>query len=423
MTDTTRLIQRRNRFLGAGAALFYESPVHIVRGEGVNLYDPDGRRYVDMYNNVPSVGHCHPHVVEAVARQVATLNVHSRYLNEGIVDYAERLVTTHHAGIESVVFTCTGTEANEVALMMARTATGGRGIVCTDAAYHGNSSEIRKLTRKRIATGEVRSMPFPETYRFAGNDATAHFLDELKSVLTGFEHDRIPFAGLMLCPILANEGLPEIPAGFMKAAADVVHAAGGLLIADEVQAGLCRTGRWWGYEYMDCVPDIVTMGKPLGAGVPLAGAAASRKLVETFRREYRYFNTFASTPLQAAAGNAVLDVIESEHLCEHVAQVGSWLHARLTPLQQRCPAMGDLRSKGLFFGMEWVEDRQRKTPDRHGAVRVVNALKDKGYLISNAGIFENVLKLRPPLVFSETDGEGFLTAFEETLGELGYLDG
>jgi len=409
------LRQRRDRLLGSGAALFYAEPLHIVRGEGVTLYDADGRCYMDMYNNVPCVGHCHPHVVRAIGEQAATLNVHNRYLHEGVLDYAERLAGHHHEGIDSVVLTCTGTEANEVALMMARLATNGRGIVCTDAAYHGNSAEVRKLSRNRSAKGEVRSIPFPETYRLESNDPAAFYLDRLREVIAGFERDGIPFAGMLVCPLLANEGLPNIPDGFMRAAAELVHDAGGLFIADEVQAGLCRAGRWWGYELQGFEPDIVVMGKPLGAGVPLAAAASSRSIVETFRRGTGYFNTFASSPLQAAAGNAVLDVIENENLCAHAKDVGDAIRRRLVELQPRCEAMGDVRGHGLFVGVEWVSDRVEKTPDREGAVRVVNAMKDKGFLIGNAGAFGNVVKIRPPLVFSHEHASAFLAAFEATL--------
>ena len=415
---TATLLQRRERLLGAGAPLFYREPVHIVRGEGVAVFDPDGRRYVDMYNNVPCVGHCHPHVVEAISEQVATLNVHSRYLHEGILDYAERLADHHHDGIESVVFTCTGTEANEVALMMARLATGGRGIVCTNAAYHGNSAAVRQLTRPKDNAGEVRSIPFPETYRCQAQDPLNWHLDRLREVIESFKRDGIPFAGTLLCPILANEGLPDIPPGFMAQAAALTRAAGGVFIADEVQAGLGRTGLWWGYETQGVQPDIAVMGKPLGAGVPVAATAASRELVETFRRGSRYFNTFAASPLQAAAGNAVLDVIENEHLRTNVASVGQALRERLKELQAGCEAMGDVRGHGLFIGIEWVQDRAAKKPDRAGAVGVVNAMKDKGFLIGNAGAFGNVVKIRPPLAFSSVDAAAFLTAFEETLGEL-----
>ena len=415
------ILERRNRTLGTGAPLFYQDPVHIVRGEGVTLIAADGRRYVDMYNNVPCVGHCHPHVVEAITRQAATLNVHSRYLHEGILEYAERLAGHHHAGLDSVVFECTGTEANEVALMMARLATGGRGIVCTDAAYHGNSAEVRKLTRPKSNDGEVRAIPFPETYRFAWNeDPTAWHLDRLRAVIASFAEDGIPFAGMLVCPILANEGLPNIPAGFMAAAAEIVREAGGLYIGDEVQAGLCRTGQWWGYETMDFEPDIAVMGKPIGAGMPLAAVAASRELVETFRRGTGYFNTFASSPLQAAAGNAVLDVIERENLRANVAAVGATMRDRLRELQDGCEPMGDVRGHGLFIGIEWVKDRADKEPDRAGAVAVVNALKDRGFLIGNAGAFGNVVKIRPPLVFSPDDAAAFLAAFEETLDDLGH---
>ena len=270
-----------------------------------------------MYNNVPCVGHCHPHVVDAISRQIATLNVHSRYLHEGVVDYAERLMATHHDAIESVIFACTGTEANEVALMMARAATGGRGIICSNLAYHGNSAEVKKLTRCTASEGDVRSIPFPETFRYdADGDAADYFLGRVEAVIAGFASDGIPFAGMLVCPLFANEGLPNVPAGFMARAIELVHAAGGLFICDEVQSGLCRAGRWWGYELMDITPDIVTMGKPIGAGVPLSAVAASRSLIESFRSKTRYFNTYASSPLQAAAGSAVLDVIENEGLRE-----------------------------------------------------------------------------------------------------------
>ena len=415
---TSGLLQRRNAAFGAGAPLFYREPLHIVRGQGVAVFDAEGRRYVDMYNNVPCVGHCHPHVAAAIADQAATLNVHSRYLHEGIVRYAERLAGRHHDGIESVVFTCTGTEANEVALMMARLATGGRGIVCTDAAYHGNSAEVRKLTRAKDAQGEVRSIPFPQLYRPVSDDPLGWYLDRLQRTIESFEKDGIPFAGMLVCPILANEGLPDIPPGFMAEAARMVRRHGGLFIADEVQAGLCRSGRWWGYQGQEVEPDIVVMGKPLGAGVPLAAAAASRGLVETFRRGTGYFNTFASSPLQAAAGNAVLDVIEQEGLCANAASVGAILRQGLEALQGQCEAAGDVRGHGLFLGVEWVFDRQSKEPHREGAVAVANALKERGFLLGNAGAYGNVVKIRPPLVFSREDAAAFLAAFEDVLAEL-----
>ena len=413
---TKTLAQRRDRALGAGAPLFYDEPVHIVRGEGVHLFDADGRKYTDMYNNVPCVGHCHPHVVDAVREQAGVLNTHSRYLHEGIVRYAERLVRRHHAGIESVVFTCTGTEAAEVALMMARLATGQRGVICTDAAYHGNSAAVRKLgraTRRSGNNGDALGVPVPETYRTAADDPTAWHLERLREAIRGSERDGAPPAALLVCPIFANEGLPNVPTGYLANAARLVRDAGGLVIADEVQAGLGRTGRWWGYEISGLEPDIVVMGKPLGGGVPLAATAASRALVEDFRKRTGYFNTFAASPLQAAAGNAVLDVIEGEGLCANAAEVGAVLMAGLKALRSRCEPMGDVRGHGLFLGVEWVTDRETKEPDRQSASRVVNAMKDRGFLIGAAGAFGNVVKLRPPLVFAPEDAVAFLAAFEE----------
>ena len=417
MTNST-LLDRRDHLFGKGSTLFYEEPVQLIRGEGVHMYDESGRRYVDLYNNVPCVGHCHPQFVETVSRQVNTLNVHSRYLHESILDYAERLIARHDDSIGSIIFSCTGTEENEIALRMARLATGGRGIICTDATYHGNSVEVSKLTRPKDHRDDVRSIPFPETYRNNSTEPQKHFLEELQAVIDSFKKDNIPFAGILVCPIFANEGLPNIPAGFMPAAVDLVHDAGGVFIADEVQSGLCRTGLWWGYELMNFVPDIVTMGKPLGGGIPLAATAASTELIEMFRQHTRYFNTCASSPVQAAAGNAVLDIIEQENLCENVSTVGAFMRDRLVKIQTEHSSIGDVRGHGLFLGLEWVTDLESKAPDKEGVVKVVNALKDRGYLTSNAGAYGNVLKIRPPLVFSKDDAEEFLNAFEQTLETL-----
>jgi 4-aminobutyrate aminotransferase-like enzyme len=425
MTDTT-LTARRDRALGTGAPLFYREPVHIVRGEGVWLYDAAGRRYVDLYNNVPCVGHANPDVVAAMARQQATLNVHSRYLHEGIVAFAERLCALHSgARIESVVFTCSGTEANEVAMRMARVATGRRGIVCSNATYHGNSEAVAKLTNigAKPRDPEVRAFPFPETYRplrSSGNvaDPAAAYLDRLQAAIRDLESNGSGFAALLLCPIFANEGLPDIPPGFMTRATELARAHGGLVIADEVQAGYGRTGRWWGYEATGLTPDIVVTGKPMGNGLPLAAAAASRKLVDGFRAATRYFNTYASSPLQAAVGMAVLDVIERDHLLENAAAVGAALKQGLRDRMQRCGAIGDVRGRGLFLGVEMVTDRESKTPDRERAIDVVNRLKDRGFLTSNDGVFANVVKIRPPLVFRQEHAEAFLRAFDATISDL-----
>jgi 4-aminobutyrate aminotransferase-like enzyme len=423
-TPTTQeLLARRERLLGTGIATFYQYPVHIVRGEGVWLYDAEGRRYLDLYNNVPCVGHSHPHVVEAMQRQTETLNVHARYLHEGILDYAERLTGLHADPISTAVFTCSGTEANEVAILMARAATDGRGLIHTTGAYHGNSTEVRKLSRLRDeGEQEIRSIPVPQHYRaidpeLEGDALTDAYLARLQAEIDGFAEDGVPFAGVMFCSILANEGLPDIPPNFMARAAELVHNAGGLFICDEVQAGFARSGRWWGYETSGVVPDIVSMGKPMGNGLPLAGVVASQELVNTFRAKTHYFNTFASSPLQAAVGQAVIDVIEQEGLVESVASVGAYVRDGLRTIQEHCEPMAEVRGPGLFIGVEWVKDRQSKEPDRAGAYEIVNRMRQAGFLMGQSGEHGNVLKLRPPLVLQREHADMFLEAFESAVAE------
>ncbi len=424
--DIKALIERRERLLGTQTPLFYEEPVHIVRGEGIHLYDADGKQYVDMYNNVPCVGHANPRVVAAMQQQAATLNVHSRYLHEGILDYAERLTALHAEPLTTAVFCCTGTEASEIALRMARSATGGRGIICTDATYHGNSTEVIRMSaapRDPEGNPEIRAIPFPQQYRPVDPNASEAelcelYLDNVRGAIDDFAAHNIPLAGMFVCSMMVNEGLPDIPATFMARAADMVREAGGVFIADEVQAGFCRSGRWWGYEESGFVPDIATMGKPMGSGLPLAGVVARADLVDAFRQNTRYFNTFASSPLQAAVGMAVLDVIEEDDIRGNVNEVGRHLRSSLDQLQPAYEAMGDIRSHGLAIGIDWVKDRDTREPDRKAVTAVVNRLKEKGFLMGSAGALGNVLKIRPPLVFSRDNADAFLTAFRETMQEM-----
>jgi len=420
------LQQRRDRALGSGAELFYDTPLEIVRGEGAYLYDRDGRRYVDMYNNVPCVGHANAAVVRAMAEQQATVNTHSRYLHEGIVSFAERLIDLNHDGIESVVFSCSGTEAVEVAIQIARLVTGKRGLVCTDATYHGNSELVASLTNVGCAanqTGEIRGFPFPELYRplqqgLSEEALCEAYLARVASAIESLKQEGAGFATLILCSIFANEGLPDIPAGFMARVTDLVHREGGLVIADEVQSGYGRTGRWWGYEKTRFRPDIVVTGKPMGNGLPLGATAAKKAWVDAFRAEKDYFNTCAATPLQAAVGMAVLDEIERLDLLKNAASVGDRLTKELSSRMDRYDAIGDVRGSGLFLGVELIEDGEGKRPDAQAAVTLSDRLKDKGFLVSYSGKYENVLKIRPPLVFSQQNADDFLVAFDACMDEM-----
>ena len=422
----SKLLERRQQALGAGAQLFYTEPLHIVRGDGVELFDADGRRYIDMYNNVPCVGHGNTRVAEAMAAQQATLNVHSRYLHEGIVSFAERLVALHHDGIESAVISCTGTEAVEVAMNMARIATGRRGVIATDATYHGNTETVIAL---RLAASqpeehpEVATFPFPQQLRpirdgLDGPALADAYLDELAAAIGRLKSSGAGVAAIILCSIQANEGLPDIPGNFIAQAAQLVREAGGLVIADEVQAGYCRTGRWWGYEVTGFEPDIAVMGKPMGNGLPLAATVASRQLVERFRGATRYFNTYGASPLQAAVGHAVIDEIEDRGLAASVAEIGYGLKQALVERAEHCEWIADVRGHGLFIGVEMVERGGNLVPDRSRAVEFTDRLKERGVLASNAGAFANVLKLRPPLVLQQSHAEEFLSAFDAVIDDI-----
>ncbi len=416
-----KLLERRKRVMGS-SYVFYKEPVHIVRGEGVWLYDDQGKPYMDCYNNVPCVGHCHPHIVEAMHKQAATLNTHSRYLSEAVIDYSERLMALHAQPLSILQMGCSGTEAVEVAIKMARLYTGGQGIICSNATYHGNTHEIFRMTVGPFEP-DYRRVPFPETYRpieegLSESELCERYLEEIKTAIDAFAADGVPLAGMVFCSIFANEGLPDVPSGYMAEAAALVREAGGVVILDEVQAGFCRTGRWWGYEVTDCVPDIVAMGKPMGGGYPLSGVGARVEISDVFEAKGFYFNTTAATPLQAAVGSAVLDVIEEEKVLDNVNSVGGYLKSELAGFTERFDKVGDVRGHGLFIGIDWVKDSRSREPDREGAVALVERLKEKGFLISNAGQHRNVLKVRPPLVFEKQHADQLLTALAGTMEEM-----
>lgn len=422
--SVNELLERRNRVFGAAAPLFYEHPVQVVRGEGVWLHGNDGRRYLDVYNNVPTVGHCHPHVVAAIARQAAELNVHSRYLHEASVAYAERLVAKFDASLSMVMFTCTGSEANEVALRIARSRTGRRGIICSNLTYHGNTAALDDMATLfhggKSTSPDVRAVPYPDSYRphydLDGEALAQAYAAEVKVAIDAFETQGIGFAGMLICPIFANEGLPRVPEAYLKKVARMVREAGGLLIFDEVQSGFGRTGSMWGHEAVGIVPDLVTLGKPMGNGHPLAAVVGRPDLINGFRERVMYFNTFGGNQVACAAGMAVLDVIEQENLLGNAADVGAYLMRGLRGLQEKHLLIGDVRGIGLFFGVELVTSRATKTPATEQSRRLINLMKDRGVLISRIGPHDNVLKLRPPLCFSRENADLLLLTLDACLG-------
>ena len=420
------LLERRYRLLGKKAPLFYDEPIHMVRGEGVWLFDAHGKRYLDVYNNVPNVGHCHPHVLEALCKQAATLNIHTRYLHESILEYGEKLIAKFDSSLSMLFLTCTGSEANEVALRMARNYTGARGIICTNATYHGNTTAVDALATMfnhgKPSGPDVAAVSFPDTYRpfngLSGSALADALIAQVQDSIDAFIADGTGFAGMLVCPIFANEGLPNVPPDYLQRIAQVVHDAGGLLIFDEVQSAFGRTGTMWGHEHAGVVPDIVTLGKPMGNGHPLAGTVCRPELGEAFRDHAMYFNTFGGNPVSCAVGLAVLEVIERENLLENARTVGGYLRSGLEQLAQKYELIGDVRGTGLFFGVELVQDRDSKRPAPEAAKKLVNVMKDKGILMSRIGMHDNILKMRPPICFSSENADLLLTALDETFKQL-----
>ncbi|RMD90697.1 MAG: aminotransferase class III-fold pyridoxal phosphate-dependent enzyme [Alphaproteobacteria bacterium] len=417
---TQDLLARREAVLGPRMTTFYDEPVHIVRGEGVWLWDAEGNRYLDCYNNVPHVGHCHPKVVEAICRQAATLNTHTRYLHEGIVAYAERLTALFAPRLDHVIMCCTGSEANDIALRMAEAVTGKRGIIATDHTYHGNTAAVAALSRTNPSrTGDgshVAHVPAPDSYRGADAGAFAAAVREAIARLQAGPHG---FAGIILCPFFANEGFPDLPPGWLDETIAAVREAGGVVIADEVQPGFGRLGsHWWGHARMGFTPDVVTLGKPMGNGHPVAAVVATEAVQTAFRDTFRYFNTFAGNPVSCAAANAVLDVIEQEGLMARAREVGDYARGLLAELAGRHEVIGDVRGQGMFFGAELVLDRTAKTPATDYCERVVNALRHRGILLNRLGLHYNVLKIRPSLQFGREHADMLAETLDRVLSEL-----
>jgi len=423
-SDTADLIERRKHLMGPAYRLFYDNPVHLVRGEGVWLFDADGKKYLDMYNNVPHVGHCHPHVVSALQKQIETLNTHTRYLHDNVIDYAERLTGKLPAELDVAMFSCTGSEANELALRIARAYTGGTGIIVCDFAYHGNTHAIYQISIEDIPENEipdfVLSVPAPDTYRgeHRGENAGAEFAAHLQSAIDEFQDRGIRPSAFVIDTIMSSSGVVSPPTGYMKKAAELIRAAGGLFVADEVQPGFGRTGKnFWGYEVDDFVPDIVTMGKPMGNGHPLAATVTRADIIERFSSKGSYFNTFGGNPVSCAAGLAVLDVLETENLQQNALAVGQYLIDGVTELATRHENIGEIRGSGLFLAVDLVSDRETREPATELASRVVNGLRERGILTGFIGPSDNILKLRPPMVFSTENADYFLEIVDGVLAD------
>ncbi|MFT4229935.1 MAG: aspartate aminotransferase family protein [Microbacterium sp.] len=416
--STSSLRQRRNRTLGPYSPLFYLEPLHAVSASGVWITSADGTRYLDAYNNVPVVGHGNPCVIAAATTQWATLNVHTRYLNERVVEYAERLIATFDGDLDRVFLTNSGSESNELALRIARQLTGSTGVLVSDFSYHGNTRALAELTTglevKEPLGDHVRAIRIPDATGAAAGAALAAGLAEVDAAIASLQEAGHGVSAVLFDPSFSTEGLNDVPPGYVQGLVERVRAAGGLVIADEVQSGFGRLGdAMWGHRVVGIHPDLVTLGKPMGNGHPLAGVVTSERVLDEFGSQNMFFNTFAGNPVSAAVGLAVLDEIADRGLVGNAAALGAVARERLEALAGGQPRVKAVKGRGLFFGLELTGDDGE--PDAELARRVVEGVYRRHVLISRIGAHDNVLKIRPPLVISRDELDRVLDTVGESL--------
>lgn len=420
-----KLIERREKVLGESYRLFYRKPIHLVKGKGQYLWDNEGKKYLDVYNNVASIGHCHPAVIEAVNKQMGLLNTHTRYLHEYIIEYSEEIMKTMPKEINKAMYMCTGSEANDLAIRIGRSWSGGTGVIVSKEAYHGTSG-ITSGVSPALGSGQpldktTRLAPSPDSYRIDAPDFGKWYAGEIQKQIDDMNANGIKFAAYLADSIFSSDGVFPSPKGFMKEAIDVVHKNGGIFIADEVQPGFARTGEaFWGFARHGLVPDVITTGKPMGNGFPVSGLFAKSEVMAAFSDELPYFNTFGGNPVAMAAAKAVYKVIQDEKLQEHSLKTGKALLAELEKLCDKYDCVGDVRGAGLFIGFELVTDSTSKNPDQKLALDIIEELREKyNVLTSVAGPYGNVLKLRPPLAFQESDIDWLVGSLDKVITGLG----
>ncbi|WP_083686082.1 aspartate aminotransferase family protein [Rhodoferax koreense] len=424
--ETRQMIDKRMRLLGPAYRLFYQTPVQVVKGSGVLLWDAEGNEYLDAYNNVVSIGHAHPRVAAAVHEQMQTLCTHTRYLQPGILKYAEQLLATFGGAVGvagHVMFTCTGSEANDLALRIALHHTGKRGIIVTEEAYHGNSHLTAGFSPSLGISSPlgtwVRQVPAPDSYRFSPEELGRKMAADVQVQIDDLQRHGDGLAAFIVDSMFSSDGVYGHPTSLLAPVAEVVRKAGGLFIADEVQSGFGRTGeKLWGFQRHGIDPDIVTMGKPMGNGFPVAAIAVRSEVVAGFGSSMRYFNTFGGNNVAIAAAQATLDVIQEEDLVRKSGRIGRLLREGIAQLASQFEIIGDVRGSGLYTGVELVSDRALKTPNAAAATAVVNGLRQRRVLISATGNHANILKIRPPLVFGEQHVDRFLTELEYVFRRL-----
>ncbi|PKR49329.1 aspartate aminotransferase family protein [Thalassospira povalilytica] len=417
------LLGRRLRNVGAASVLFYRDPIEMVSASGCWMTAADGTNYLDFYNNVPSVGHCHPKVVSAMANQAARLNINSRYLHQTVETYLDRLKATFPDHLENIVLTCSGSEANDLAIRIAQRAAKARGIIVTESAYHGNTAAVTEISPSAVKRGvlpdHVIAIAPPGKHAY-GDNIAAGFADAVHSAAITLKERGHGVAALIVDSIFSSDGVFSNPKGFFRLAVAVIRRAGGVFIADEVQPGFARTGdAFWGFARHDVVPDIVSMGKPMGNGFPMAGIAVRPEMLAAFCEDVGYFNTFAASPVAAATGLAVLDVIRDENLQNNAAVCGAYLREGLQHLAELDGRISDIRGAGLFLGVDLSEDGDPTRPSGQLVGDVINAMRRHRVLIGAAGKYGQTLKIRPPLCLKRSEVDFFIEALGKSLRACG----
>ena len=426
MLNHNEILDLRSKHLGPSLSIAYDEPLHIVRGAGQYLFDAKGNRYLDCVNNIQHVGHCHPKVVEAAQSQYETLNTNTRYLDETIVKYAKELTATLPDGLDVCFFTNSGSEANDLALRMARECSKSKETIVLDGAYHGNLSSLIEISPYKHngpggngAPDHVHVIPMPDSFRgkYRGEDCGDRYIDEVITAVNNIQDNDKKVSAFISEALMGCGGQLILPEGFLQKAFELVKKDGGLCIADEIQIGFGRMGsHFWGFESESVVPDIVTMGKSMGNGHPLSAVVTTKEIADKFNNGMEYFNSFGGNSVSCAVGQAVLDVIKDESLQDHALKVGDYFLEQLQQLKQHHEIIGDVRGRGLFIGIELNRDEDL-TPADTEAHNIINRMKEKGVLLSTDGPDHNVIKIKPPIVFNKENADELVKKLDETMTE------
>ena len=424
-SEENELIDARRRLLGEKTTHFYSRPLHFERASGAFLYGTDGHSYLDCYNNVPQVGHCNPHVVKAIARQAAALNTNTRYLYSSVLEYAERVTAKLAPHLDACVFVNSGSEANDVAWQMAQQVSGNSGAILMEDGYHGVTEAIRYFSPGHPDTplpenlrGILVPDPYRGMYRDGDDDIAINYAADAGRAIDELAAAGHGLAAFMVDSAFCSSGVPNVPEGYLRAVEKHVRAAGGLMICDEVQSGFGRMGQWWGHELHGVKADFVTMGKPVANGHPFGVVVTTSEILNEFIDETRFFSTFGGNTVACAAANAVLDVIERDQLIENGIVVGNYLREQLQALAETQSLIGDIRGHGMLTGLEFVTNRETREPATEEVAKLLELMRERQILVGKEGRFNNILKLRPSLIFEKKHVDLFVNGLDDALKQL-----